>query len=85
VALLQACASKEETTQSFAARVNLEMAQAGARFENDPVNRQAFASTARPNSVRSPVMPAIARNSRKAIAMATWSPTRGIAAPTRRR
>ena len=39
---LQACSSKEETTESFAARVNLEITQAASKFENDPVNRQAF-------------------------------------------
>lgn len=43
VLMLQACTSKQETTESFTARVNLELAKADSKFENDPINRRAFA------------------------------------------
>ena len=39
-AVLQACAPKEESAQSFATRVDLEMIQGGARFEDDPNPRR---------------------------------------------
>jgi hypothetical protein len=43
VLVLQACTSKQETPESITARVNLDLAQADSKFENDAVNRRALA------------------------------------------